>query len=229
MKTEENYMNLKAQDLDELEGALSPLFPKMFPEDQRFAVMLTRLLARGNPISPAELSAKLQSPVEKVEETLGRRPGVFCDDGGRVVAFWGLSLKPTSHAMDVEGIRLYTWCSWDTLFIPDILGKPARVQSTCPVTGSKIRLTVEPDGVKELDPSDAVTSFLTTDATSIIENIVSNFCHYIYFFPSPETGGQWVSENKGTFLLSIEDAYNLGRRKNQIQYPDVLNLPPSEG
>lgn len=217
-------MNMKAEDLNELEAALSPLFPKMFPEDQRFAVALMRLLARGKPVSPAELSEKLPSPVEKVEETLGRWPGVFRDEEGRVVAFWGLSLKPTSHALDVEGVRLYTWCSWDTLFIPDILGKPARVESTCPVTGSKIRLTVGPDGVKGLDPSNAVTSFLTTDATSIIDNIVANFCHYIYFFPSPETGNKWVSENKGTFLLSVEDAYSLGRRKNKAQYPDVLEL-----
>ena len=38
-------MDMKAQDLNKLVIALEPLFPKMFPEDQRLAVELSRLLA----------------------------------------------------------------------------------------------------------------------------------------------------------------------------------------
>jgi alkylmercury lyase len=45
----------------------------------------------------------------------------------------------------------------DTLFFPAVIGRPARVESSCAATGIPIRLTVDPtEGVAALDPPTAV-------------------------------------------------------------------------
>ncbi len=59
------------------------------------------------------------------------------------------------------------------------------------------------------------------------KTIVSSFCHYIHFFTSERSGQAFVSENNGTFLLSLSDAVDLAHLKNTAQYPDMLK--PWEG
>ena len=56
----------------------------------------------------------------------------------------------------------------------------------------------------------------------ISEDIVAKFCHYVYFFRSPEAGAEWCAGNPGTTLMSISDAHALGRRKNQLRFKDAL-------
>src|SRR2546422_6561781 len=52
---------------------------------------------------------------------------VYPDDEGRVLGFGGLAAAPMHHRLEVDGRTLWTWCAWDSLFIPEILGKRARV------------------------------------------------------------------------------------------------------
>lgn len=110
----------------------------------------------------------------------------------------------------------------DSLFIPAIIQKTARVESTCPMTGAKIRLTVAPEGVRQLNPASTVMSFMIPEAAKIRENVIANFCHYVYFFSSAEAGTTWVSKNPGTFLLSIDEAYYLGRKHNEFLFKEAL-------
>lgn len=49
--------------------------------------------------------------------------------------------------------------AWDSLFIPEILGHTARVESACPVT--RISLTVGPQRIIEAEPSGVVISMVT--------------------------------------------------------------------
>ena len=90
------------------------------------------------------------------------------------------------------------------------------------MTGEKIRLTVASDGVKQSTPRDIFVSFLTPEAARIRENVILNFCHYVYFFSSAQAGRNWSSENEGTFILSLDEAFCLGQEKNKLQYRDVL-------
>jgi alkylmercury lyase-like protein len=52
--------------------------------------------------------------------------------------------------------------------------------------------------------------------------VVANFCHFVHFFHSSEAGEIWIAEHPGTFLLSIEEAYALGKGKNAAQYEEAL-------
>jgi alkylmercury lyase len=159
---------------------------------------------------------------EEVRTILQTWLGVYYDDADRIVGYWGLALPKMSHLFEVNGKTLYTWCAWDGLFIPEILQSTARVESTCPVTGEKIRLTVAPDRVKQCTPRDTFVSFLTPEAARIRENVILNFCHYVYFFSSAEAGRKWSSENEGTFIVSLDEAFFLGQKKNKLQYRDLL-------
>ncbi len=35
--------------------------------------------------------------------------------------YWGLAIAETKHRLEVDGRALYTWCAWDSLFLPEIL------------------------------------------------------------------------------------------------------------
>jgi alkylmercury lyase len=63
-----------------------------------------------------------------------------------MIGFRGLALPAMPHRLQVDGRTLHAWCAWDTLFLPQLIGKPAGVESTCPTTEQTIRLTVTPDG-----------------------------------------------------------------------------------
>jgi hypothetical protein len=98
-----------------------------------------------------------------VRELLDSWPGVYREDG-RMVGFWGLALGQMPHRLYVDGRELRAWCAWDTLFLPELIGKPARVESSCSTTGQRVSLEVMPgQGVRDVSPEGAVLSFLRRD------------------------------------------------------------------
>ncbi|HWP48513.1 MAG TPA: alkylmercury lyase MerB [Candidatus Limnocylindrales bacterium] len=215
-------MEKKKLDLEEIVALIRNSLPKLSAEEQKVFVQIYRLLAVGQPVPHDKKPQTLHVSNDVVNDILSRWWGIYYDEKDRIIGFWGLTLKPMSHRFEVNGHTLYTWCAWDSLFIPEIIQKTARVESTCPVTGAKIRLTVTPKDVKQLDPAGAVMSFITPEAAKIRENVIANFCHYVYFFSSAEAGTTWISKTPGTFLLSIDEAYYLGRKKNEFQFKEAL-------
>jgi len=209
-------------DLKAMAATLVGSFPKLNKNDQTLAITLYRLLAQGKPVTLLGLAEKLGVALEAVTQVLKTWPGVYFDDENNVIGFWGLALPEMNHHFEIEGRPLYAWCAWDTLFLPQLLGKTAKVESTCPVTGEKIRLTVTPNKILDLSPPETVLSFITPEAALIQEDIVQHFCHYIHFFNTIDSGRQWISENKSTFLLSINDAFLLGQFKNSLQFGSAI-------
>jgi alkylmercury lyase len=215
-------MEKKKPDFQEIINLFPNEFLELSTEEQRVSIQLYRFLAEGQPVSSERLAQTLDIPKDLITNILRQWPGVYYDDEGRVVGYWGLALSPMSHRFEVNGQTLYTWCAWDSLFIPEIIKKTARVESTCPVTGDKIQLTVTPERVEEIHPAGVFMSFVTSQAGKIRENVILSFCHYVHFFSSAEAGYKWISENEGTLILSIDEAHYLGRKKNEAQYREVL-------
>ncbi len=128
-------------DIDQYWQALEAVLPTFAEDEQRAAVTLYRELAKGSPVSATQLPAALDVPVASAE-LLGRdfiRSFVYPDEEGHVLGFGGLAAAPMSHKLDLDGRTLWTWCAWDSLFIPEILGEQARVESRDPQTGGTIR------------------------------------------------------------------------------------------
>ncbi len=192
---------------------------------KRLAVELYHRLARNEPVPLGSLGAALGVPIETITALLEDeqlKGWVFYDDEGRVIGFRGLAVREMSHRFEVDGQDLYTWCALDSLFIPEMLGTSARVESRDPHTGTVIKLTVSPDGVEFVEPAAAVMSILIVDPEVLKTEptkIMASFCHHIFFLESPETGAEWVAQHgEGTFLVTIDEGFALGKRLNSAQF-----------
>ena len=212
-------------DLDRVAASIVGVFPTLDLFEQRLSLELYRFLAEGQPVLRALLAERLSVPVEIVNQVLNGWPGVFSDPQQRVVGYWGLSIPAayvSPHRLTIDGRRLSAWCAWDTLFLPQLLGQRAEVESASPTPGATISLTVTPEEVERVEPVGARMSFLLPDAEAVQKDIVSAFCHFVHFFPSCQAGESWAAQHAGTFLLSIGEAHAVGRRKNEAQYGKAL-------
>jgi len=196
--------------IHQVAAALDLATPRLTASEQRLAIAVYRGLAEGEPVETAQLASVTGLPVETVADTLRSWPGVFYDSGGRVIGFWGLALPKMPHRFDVDGRTLYTWCAWDPLFIAPVLDRTATVTTRCPVTRETITLSAAPEGPRDVSPSEAVMSFLRPD-DPWADDVIERFCHFILLFSSEDAGRQWVARHPGTFLLSLDEAFELAR------------------
>jgi alkylmercury lyase len=203
---------------DRLIGAV----PSLGSGEQAVALALLRALAKGAPVCERALAAATGDPESTVRAALASWPGVFRDEGGRVVGFMGLSVVEFGeHRIELGGRTLTAWCAWDTLFLPELLGQTARVRSRCPVTGKAISLTVGPDGPSEVRPAGTVLSFLEPERP-FDADVVRSFCHFVHFFASEQPAAEWTARHPGTFTLSLGQAFRLGRRTNRATFGSAL-------
>jgi alkylmercury lyase len=167
--------------VQELADAIAGAVVDISAQERRIAVSLYQLLAQGDPVTPAALAARSSVPEAVVLGTLESWPGVFRDDDGRVVGFGGLAIPEMSHHFHAEGGKpIYAWCALDPFLIVPVINRPARVESTDPITGEPIRMTVTPEGVEDVSPASAVVSFLAPDNTKPFDqDVILNFCNYV--------------------------------------------------
>ena len=189
-------------ELDPLAESLARTLPAC--DDAPLALAVLHELANGEPVVASTFG-------ERAEAVLAGWPNVNYDEDGRVIAFSGLSLTPTAHRFTVGGRQLYTWCAWDTLFLPAMLGRPADVESTCPVTGSHVRLTVDPNGIRQLDPQPLWVSFPPAATTSTAD-ITGTFCCHVHFLATTAAAEHWLGRHPEGTVLDLDEAFELGRK-----------------
>ncbi len=66
-------------------------------------------------------------------------------------------------------------------------------------------------------------SFLLPDAEDLNQDVRGNFCAHVHFFASQQAGAAWIEGHDGTFLLTLEQAFDLGKRKNAAQFGHFLS------
>ncbi len=215
-------------DVAALAGALSRVMPTFAPLEQSLAVELYRHLAAGAPVRPEALAEALGLRTRAVAARLDAphmRALLFYDDDRRIIGFGGLTIVPMRHEFRVNGRTLFTWCAWDGLFIPEVLGLNAEITSTCPETGQTVRLTMTPRGIAAAAPAHLVLSFLLPDAPLFEQTTaetVRSFCHFIHFLASPQAATAWTARHEGTFVLSLDDGVVLGTLNNAARFGAAL-------
>jgi alkylmercury lyase len=211
---------LATPTVDELAGALIRAFVPLSVAEAHLAVSAYRLLAEGRPVEPAVLAEATGWTPAEVDAQLTSWPGVYRDDAGRLVGFWGLATEAVSgHHLEVEGAgTVWAWCAFDPLFIAPVLESQVRVTSPCPQTGTTIRLTVDGQNVRDLDPPAAVMSFLVPDRPFDAE-IRQTFCHFVHVLASPTAAEDWRAKHPGTFWLPLGDAVEVARRVTAAVFP----------
>jgi alkylmercury lyase len=218
----------EAPPLTEYWRKLSSHLQPFSPDEQRVAVAMYRELAKGRAVDADQLGRALGLSSADSRALLQRaaiKAFVHPDDEGRVLGFGGLAAAPMHHRFEVEGRTLWTWFAWDSLFIPEILGRAARVTSPDPETREIVRLVVTPDRVESVVPDGTVVSFIKLEsevfATSAA-NVMANFCNFVFFFSSRLSGERWIAKHPGTFLYSLEEAFALAKQLNARNFGPEL-------
>ena len=138
-------------NLAELAASIVKCFPSLNVLEQRLSLDLYRLLAEGQPVPRAALAKRVGVSVEIVNRVLDSWPGVFSDGQHRVVGYWGLTIPAayrSPHTLRMNGRLLSAWCAWDTLFLPELVGHIAEVESASPGDAGVVRLTITPRHVE---------------------------------------------------------------------------------
>ena len=209
-------------EVPQLARVIAGATPPLAAEDQHLALALYRHLARGEPVATVALAAAMERDAAEVEATLARWPGVYRGDDDRILAFWGLALPEMAHGFRLDERQLYTWCAWDALFIPGLIGETAEVESRSPVSGERVRLRVAPERVLEVEPRGMVVSMLAPRKRFDYQ-VVTSFCHFVHFLSSSADAEGWLVEHPETFLLTVDEAFELGRLTNRAKFGEALD------
>ena len=188
--------------------------------EQQVSIVAYRELAKGSPVDLADLANAAKADEDDVRRILDSWSGVYTDTEGRLVGYWGLAIPEMDHVFRVEGQTLYTWCAWDALFIPELIRKTAHISSKCPTTGEKIELVVSPTSIESVSPEAPSVTF--ADAQDCGSDVIGRFCSFVFFFRDEDAANEWAGTRDNVIVVSLEDAYSLGREKNRMQYGDTL-------
>ncbi len=190
-------------------------------QTQRMVVAMFRLLAEGQPVSPARFADAVQIPVEVVEQIVATVPpgALDRDDDGNIVAFSGLTLKETDHRMEIGGKALYGWCAFDTLFLSALLGESAEITSKDPVSGEAIQFKFGPGGYE--GSSEVVMSILEASPEEMRNNVRAAFCHNVYFFGNSDSAARYAQDRPGLAMVPMSDAIAFARQWNERIYGDA--------
>jgi alkylmercury lyase len=75
-----------------------------------------------------------------------------------------------------------------------------------------------------VSPRETVVSVLVPEQ-QFDATVMQSFCHFVHFFASREAAASWTVLHPGTFQLSIDDAYRLGRLTNRAAFGAALDAP----
>src|SRR6266699_2129791 len=187
-------------------------------DQDAFCRELVRLLASGHPVAREHLATVLQMTAEQVAEVLAGIADIELDPNGNVVG-WGLTFVPTPHRFRVQGQTFYTWCALDALTYPALLQIVASVESSCPVSGTPVALSITPTGVYGLTPPGSVVSLVIPGQGSACDGDRKSFCNQSLFFRSKRDALLWQASSPTARLLSVADAYQVGRLVARYRYP----------
>jgi alkylmercury lyase len=198
--------------------------PAFTPEEARLLLQVLGRVAEGQPV-PLEEVARVVSTLQMPPDdgiALIRKVSEL-DPHDHVVGIFGLSQKSHPHRFMVDGRTFSTWCAWDTLFLPGLLKRPARVESVCPTTKSPIRAFVTPEAVEHVEPPDAVISIVvprpTKKGRESVEEIWTTLCHFVHYFSSADAASDWFrGKGQDATLFSVADAHQVGR----LAFQDLL-------
>lgn len=193
------------------------------PEMQRLSVALYRLLGRGAPVEHEKLGAACGISAERATQLLSEFPPttVALDERGAILAFGGISLVPTHHRFVCKDVELYTWCVFDGLFLPEILGETATLVTHCPGSGAELTVELAPGKVRAARPSDCVMSIVSPDIKACCDNLRKAFCDHVNLFKDERTFRIWSRNRQDVGCLTLEEAQLFARERNAMRYPDV--------
>lgn len=168
---------------------------------------ILRILAEGRPATVDELASVTSRPPAQIREMLRRIDPIELSANGAVVGL-GLTLLPTRHRVQFPGRNhpLYAWCAPDGLILPSLIGEAARVTSPCHVTKQTITVDLSRDGVTNVDPPEAVVSFVVVPDRG---DLRGTGCDHQNLFASAEVAANWLAAHPDSEVIAVARAFDL--------------------
>ncbi len=194
------------------------------PALQALSVETYRALVAGAPVADQALAARTGLSVTTVASLLARHPAstIERDAGGAIIAFNGLSQKPTAHRFEVDGHALYVWCVFDALFLPQVLAETAKLSANCPMTGEEIEVGIVIDRVDRIEPTGIVMSMVAPERQACRDDLRGAFCNRVSFFRDRNAFARATDGRADVAALDVEEALSLACRRNRLRYPDLV-------
>ena len=157
------------------------------------------LLETAKPVSVDHLAAKTDTAatiMDDVEE-LQKSGHIRLDSDGCIVGALGLSVRPTTHELSIDGSRLWAWCAFDVIGIFGSLHASGFVRSADPSNIRTILLEFA-DGV----PQDRKQMIYMADVSSN-SPLSEDWCSKVNFFASAESAEMWCQKHEAGSLVSV--------------------------
>lgn len=123
---------------------------------------------------------------------------------------FGMTLRPTPHHFTFDGRIVFGWCASDALMFSVLLDTPGIVESTCPVSGQRIRADVTPRALLLVDPPDAVVSEVRPSER--VGDVRADICAVGHFFSSREMAAGWLAQYPQGLLNSVAEDFDIHRQ-----------------
>lgn len=161
------------------------------------------LLARGQPLAPAEISSQLELAPDRVHAAL-RFPTVGIDESGCLVELFGFMLRPTWHRVDVEGRAMFCCCALVAHAIPVLTGKPVRITSVDPGGRGVVEIAVGPDGISSVRPDGTCATLPVSAGPWPGHDVSGYFCSHIRHFPSSDEAHRFAAADPRRRVLELD-------------------------
>lgn len=216
-------------DLRRLAAEVGAALPPLDAGQRRVGLAVYRLIAAGEPASAGRIALLAGMDPTAVATVVGSLPTATVLDG-TVTAFLGLQREAGRHRLGFGEQSLATWCAWDTLFLPALVGRAGRAQSRCPVTGDLVTVEVDPElGVTSASPAGALLSFVA-HPEPFSGSVIAGFCQWIHFLADAPAAEAWVSgaawaavdseapDHPELAVLTLDEGVALGRLTNLLVF-----------
>lgn len=178
------------------------------------AVAMYESLATGSALSPTNfdgLSAASGIAADVIRVAAAR--WLEFDGDGGLTGFGGLTLQPTQHRLVLDGHDFYLWCVLDGFVVAHALGRPVRIETHCPTTGTRIEVLASREGVEHVEPRNAVMSVIVPEsgAACSVSDTRHGFCDFVNFYRSEQVALD-SAKRPGAAVLTMDMAFALARR-----------------
>lgn len=210
-------------DLAQITAVLEVGYTGENPKDlQKASLYIYRALASGKPISFASIADHLGTPLDAASRLLNLVPqsAIELDDDGHIVGFVGLSSTPTAHRFETADRSVYTWCVFDALFLPSLIGQSATLHTSCPNSHTDIEIMVTGSSVAAIAPDKPVMSLAKTDTKSCCKDLRGAFCNQVNMFADQSAFDEWSLDRPNAISVSLSQAFALAQQRNAWRYPD---------
>ncbi|OLS24245.1 MAG: Alkylmercury lyase [Candidatus Heimdallarchaeota archaeon LC_3] len=187
--------------------------PDLDERASKFLEVILKEVTKGSPVTQEkcyEIAAELNLSKEEIRsfiETSTER-----DKQGRILGLFGLTQNEYAHKFEIDGEKLYAFCGWDTLFLPQLLMKTAKVEVVDHQSKETIKIEISPEKVLSIFPPTAVLSIVIPEVE--IENLAQVygiFCSNVHFFASEKNLRDWFEHREyNPLVISIEEGFALG-------------------